>query len=140
MARFDIKGQRIFEVGGKYYFENLGIRNILVGFRPNDLGQILENAVYNHLLYLGWEVKVGVFDTNEIDFVCQKSGETIYIQVALRLDEEKTIDREFGNLLKIKDNYPKYVITNDQFYGSSYNGIKHLYIRDFLKAATIPFG
>jgi uncharacterized protein len=140
VARFDIKGQRIFEVGGKYYFENLGIRNILAGFRSNALGQILENAVYNHLLYIGWEVKVGVFDTNEIDFVCQKSGETIYIQVALRLDEEKTIEREFGNLLKIKDNYPKYVITNDQFYGTSYNGIKHLYIRDFLKAETIPFG
>jgi predicted AAA+ superfamily ATPase len=132
VSRYDIKGRRIFEVGEKYYFENLGIRNILIGYRPDDLGKILENAVYNHLLYKGWEVKVGVFDSNEIDFVCRKNGETMYIQVALRLDEQKTIEREFGNLLKIKDNYPKFVITNDQFYGNTYQGIQHIYIRDFL--------
>jgi len=137
VKRYDIKGRRIFEVGEKYYFENLGIRNILVGFRPEDLGQILENAVYNHLLYNSWDVKVGVFGANEIDFVCQKNGETIYIQVALRLDEHKTIEREFGNLLNIKDNYPKFVITNDPFYGNTYNGIKHIYIRDFLMSKTI---
>lgn len=132
VSRYDIKGRRIFEVGEKYYFENLGIRNILIGFRPDDLGKILENAVFNHLIYKGWEVKVGVFDSNEIDFVCHKNGETMYVQVALRLDEQKTIEREFGNLLKIKDNYPKFVITNDQFYGNTYQGIQHIYIRDFL--------
>jgi len=137
VKRFDIKGRRIFEVGEKYYFENLGIRNIVIGFRPDDLGKILENAVYNHLLFNGWEVKVGVLETNEIDFVCRKNGETIYIQVALRLDEQKTIDREFGNLLKIDDNYPKFVITNDKFTGNSYRGIKHIYIRDFLMLETI---
>lgn len=137
VSRYDIKGRRIFEVGEKYYFENLGIRNILIGYRPDDLGKILENAVFNHLLYKGWGVKVGVLESNEIDFVCQKNGETIYIQVALRLDEQKTIDREFGNLLKIKDNYPKYVITNDQFYGNTYQGIQHVYIRDFLMTETI---
>jgi uncharacterized protein len=137
VSRFDIKGRRIFEIGEKYYFENLGIRNILIGYRPDDLGKILENAVFNHLLYKGWEVKVGVFESNEIDFVCQKNGETIYIQVALRLDEQKTIDREFGNLLKINDNYPKFVITNDQFYGNTYQGIQHIYIRDFLMSETI---
>jgi hypothetical protein len=132
VSRFDIKGRRIFEVGEKYYFENLGIRNILIGYRPDDLGKILENAVFNHLMYKGWEVKVGVFDSNEIDFVCRKNGETMYIQVALRLDEPKTIEREFGNLLRIKDNYPKIVITNDQFYGNTYQGVQHIYIRDFL--------
>lgn len=132
VSRYDIKGRRIFEVGEKYYFENTGIRNILIGYRPDDLGKILENAVYNHLLYKGWEVKVGVFERNEIDFVCQRNGETMYIQVALRLDEQKTIEREFGNLLHINDNYPKYVITNDQFSGNSYQGIQHINIRDFL--------
>lgn len=137
VSRYDIKGRRIFEVGEKYYFENLGIRNILIGYRPDDIGKLLENAVYNHLLYQGWEVKVGVLESNEIDFVCQKNGETVYIQVALRLDEQKTIDREFGNLLKIKDNYPKYVITNDQFYGNTFQGIQHLYIRDFLMLEAI---
>ena len=137
VKRYEIKGRKIFEVGEKYYFENLGIRNIVIGFSPDDLGKILENVVYNHLLYKGWQVMVGVFNSNEIDFVCQKNGETIYIQVALRLDEQKTIDREFGNLLKIKDNYPKFVITNDKFYGNTFNGIKHIYIRDFLMSESI---
>jgi len=139
VKRYEIKGRRIFEIGEKYYFENLGIRNIVMGYRPEDLGKILENVVYNHLLYSGWEVMVGVFETNEIDFVCRKNGETMYVQVALRLDEQKTIDREFGNLLKIKDNYPKFVITNDQFYGNTFNGIKHIYIRDFLMSESITF-
>ena len=137
VKRYEIKGRKIFEVGEKYYFENLGIRNIVIGFSPDDLGKILENVVYNHLLYKGWQVMVGVFNSNEIDFVCQKNGETIYIQVALRLDEQKTIDREFGNLLKIKDNYPKFVITNDKFYGNTFNGIKHIFIRDFLMSESI---
>ena len=132
VSRFDIKGRRIFEIGEKYYFENLGIRNILTGYRPDDLGKIVENAVFNHLLFLGWEVKVGVFESHEIDFVCQRNGETQYIQVALRLDEQKTIEREFGNLLKIKDNYPKFVITNDLFFGNTYQGIQHMNLRDFL--------
>ena len=132
MSRYDIKGRRIFEVGEKYYFENTGISNVIIGYRPDDFGKILENAVYNHLLFKGWEAKVGVFERNEIDFVCQKDGETMYIQVALRLDEQKTIEREFGNLLAINDNYPKFVITNDQFSGNSYQGIQHINIRDFL--------
>jgi predicted AAA+ superfamily ATPase len=132
VSRYDIKGRRIFEVGEKFYFENTGIRNIVIGYRPDDLGKILENVVYNHLLYKGWEVKVGVFERNEVDFVCRRNSETMYIQVALRLDEQKTIEREFGNLLKINDNYPKYVITNDPFSGNSYQGIQHINIRDFL--------
>ncbi len=132
VSRFDIKGRRIFEIGEKYYFENTGIRNILIGYKPDDLGKILENVVYNHLLFLGWEVKIGVLENNEIDFICQKNGETIYVQVALKLDEQKTIDREFGNLLKIKDNYPKFVITNDKFMGNTLHGIKHINIHDFL--------
>ena len=137
VKRYELKGRKIFEVGEKYYFENIGIRNIVIGFSPDDLGKILENVVYNHLLYKGWQVMVGIFNALEIDFVCQKNGETIYIQVALRLDEQKTIDREFGNLLKIKDNYPKFVITNDKFYGNTFNGIKHIYIRDFLMSESI---
>ena len=69
---------------------------------------------------------------NEIDFICEKRSEKVYIQVALQLESEETIKREFGNLLKIQDNYPKWVISNDQFSGNSYEGIKHLCIRDFL--------
>jgi len=85
------------------------------------------------LKYLGYTVKVGVLNAEEIDFVCEKNGETIYIQVAVTLDEQKTIDREFGNLLKIKDNYPKYVITRNGFEGNTYKGIPVLSLMDFFE-------
>ena len=132
VARFDIVGKRIFEIGEKYYFENLGIRNALWGYRLEDKAKILENVVYNHLRYLGYNVKVGVINSEEIDFVCEKQGETLYIQVALVLEEQKTIEREFGNLLKVKDNYPKYVITRNGFEGNTYKGIPVLKLIDFL--------
>lgn len=130
--RYDLVGKRIFEIGDKYYFENMGIRNTIAGYKSQDRAKILENIVYNHLLFNGYQVTVGALGNQEIDFVCEKSSERLYVQVALRLDEESTIQREFGNLLKIQDNYPKIVITNDSFFGNSYEGIKHIYIRDFL--------
>jgi len=83
-------------------------------------------------LISGHDVKVGSLGAKEIDFVCQKSGETIYIQVALSITEPSTIEREFGNLQQIKDNYPKIVITMDEFEGNSYEGIKQLSLREFL--------
>jgi len=132
VERYDLVGKRIFSIGEKYYFENLGLRNNIVGYKPQDAGKILENMVYNHLLYMGYKVKTGAIGPNEIDFICEKRAENVYIQVALQLTEETTIEREFGNLLKIQDNYPKFVITNDRFTGNSYKGIKHIYIRDFL--------
>lgn len=130
--RYDINGKRFFETGNKFYFENLGIRNAIIGYRPQDLGKILENVVYNHLLYLGYEVKIGNLNTKEIDFIAERKGETIYVQVALKLDDETTIKREFENLLQIADNYPKYVVTNTLFEGNTYAGIEHVHIRDFL--------
>ena len=132
VERYDIVGKRIFEVGEKYYFENLGIRNAVRGYNPGDIGKILENVVYNQLVYKGWKVTTGGLYSEEIDFVCEKSGEKMYIQVALRLNDEKTIKREFGNLLKIGDNYAKKVITMDTFTGNTYEGIEHVQIRDFL--------
>jgi len=130
--RYDIIGKRIFETGNKFYFENTGIRNAIIGYRPQDLGKLLENVVYNHLLYLGYKIKVGTIHTKEIDFIGERKGEFIYIQVALKLEDEATIKREFENLLQIDNNYPKYVITNSQFNGNTYQGIQHVYIRDFL--------
>ncbi len=137
VERYDLIGKRIFTIGEKYYFENLGLRNSIVGYKPQDTGKILENMVYNHLLYMGFDIKTGAIGVNEVDFVCEKRSEKVYIQVALQLNEEATIQREFGNLLKIQDNYPKWVITNDRFYGNSYEGIKHMYIRDFLMLKEI---
>ena len=130
--RYDITGKRLFEVGEKYYFENLGIRNALWGYRLEDRGKILENAVHNHLLVSGYTVEVGILDNNEIDFIAQKQGEKLYIQVALTLNEEKTIEREFGNLQKIKDNYPKMIVTLDEFSGNTHEGIITLDLRRFL--------
>jgi predicted AAA+ superfamily ATPase len=137
VGRYDLIGKRIFTIGEKYYFENLGLRNSIVGYKPQDSGKILENLVYNHLLYMGFDIKTGAMGAYEVDFVCEKRAEKIYIQVALQLNEEATIQREFGNLLKIQDNYPKFVITNDRFYGNSFEGIKHIYIRDFLMLKVI---
>lgn len=132
VERYDLIGKRVFEIGEKYYFENMGIRNIVVGYRITDKAKILENLVYNHLLYKGYDVKIGYYGEKEIDFIGEKNGEKLYIQVALKIDSDKTAKREFGNLLKIQDNYPKIVITEDAFGGNSYEGIRHCPIRQFL--------
>lgn len=131
VERYDLIGKRVFEIGEKYYFENMGIRNIVIGYRITDKAKILENLVYNHLLYKGYDIKVGYYGDKEIDFIGEKNGEKLYIQVALKIDGD-TAEREFGNLLKIQDNYPKIVVTEDTFSGNSYKGIRHCPIRQFL--------
>ena len=134
VRRYDIIGKRIFEIGEKYYFENLGIRNGLWGYRLEDLAKIMENVVHNHLVFKGYKVKVGVLSLSEIDFIGEKDGEKIYIQVALSINDPKTLSREFGNLKNIKDNYPKMVITMDNFTGNTFDGIKSIDLRSFLKS------
>lgn len=130
--RYDIEGKRIFEIGEKYYFEDLGIRNALIGYRIQDRAKLLENMVFHHLKIAGFNIKIGGLNTQEIDFVADKNSERIYVQVALTIDSEKTLEREFGNLLKINDNYPKYVVTLDEFDGNSYDGIRCLSLREFI--------
>lgn len=130
--RTDIIGKKIFEVGEKYYFTDIGLRNTIAGFSPFELNLIIENVVYNHLLSSGYKILVGRIADYEIDFVAEKNAEKVYIQVALRITDEKTVHREFGNLLKIKDNYPKYVVTLDEYSGTSYEGIVHIPLRAFL--------
>ena len=132
VPRYDIEGKRIFEIGEKYYFEDLGLRNALIGYRVQDRGKLLENAIFNHLQMAGFDVKIGGLNSQEIDFVAEKNGERIYVQTTLTINEEQTLEREFGNLLKIKDNYPKYVVTMDEFDGNTFEGIKCLSLRDFL--------
>lgn len=129
--RYDLAGKRYFEVGEKYYFEDIGIRNVLVGYRPKDKGKVLESLIFKHLKYLGYDVKVGSFGNLEIDFVAEKNNERVYIQAALAIDNEATELREFGNLLKINDNYPKYVVTWDGFNGNTHDGIAELSVRQF---------
>jgi hypothetical protein len=132
VPRYDMVGKRIFEIGEKYYFENIGIRNGIWGYRLEDRGKIIENVVYNHLLFKGYSVVVGVLNTNEIDFIAQKNGEKQYFQVALTINDIKTIEREFGNLKSIHDNYQKTVITLDAFSGHTYEGIKNISLEEFL--------
>lgn len=137
LGRYDIAGKRFFERGEKYFFENMGIRNAVAGYKPQDKAKRLENVVCNHLITCGYDVKVGTLATEEIDFVCTRNGETLYVQVAIELSRPETIEREFGNLLRIKDNYPKIVVSGERSFENSYEGIEHIYIRDFLSSDLI---
>ncbi|MGI6572143.1 MAG: ATP-binding protein [Fermentimonas sp.] len=138
IKRYDIVGKRLFERGEKYFFENMGIRNAIAGYKPQDRGKRLENLVCNHLLYCGYDVRVGTLATEEIDFVCTRGGETLYVQVAVELSKPETIAREFGNLLKINDNYTKVVVSGERSFENSYEGIAHIHIRDFLSSTLTP--
>lgn len=132
VKRSDLAGKKFFEINEKYYFADLGLRHALIGYRQVDMGKILENLVYNHLQFWGYNIVVGKSGEKEIDFICEKAGEKMYIQVAYLLTDEKTKAREFGNLLEIEDNYPKFVISMDKMAGGDYRGIKHLHLLEFL--------
>lgn len=132
VKRYDISGKRIFEISDKFYFENIGIRNGIWGYRVQDRGKILENIVFNHLIFCGNEVTVGNIEKYEIDFIAARNGEIQYFQVALSLNNEDTIQREFGNLKMISDNFPKTVITMDKFDGNTFDGIKTIDLKSFL--------
>lgn len=133
LRRWDIEGKKFFEIGEKYYFEDLGIRNSIIGYRPMDIGGLLENAVFNKLSIEGYDVKVGVLSNGkEIDFVAEKKGERIYIQVAVNVDNQDTAQREFGNLEAINDNYEKILVTLRDSAPNTHKGIKMLSLRQFL--------
>ncbi len=138
IGRYDIVGKKLFERGDKYFFENMGIHNAVAGYKPQDRAKRLENVVCNHLLFCGYDVKVGTLSPEEIDFVCTRGGETLYVQVAIELSNPETVTREFGNLLKIRDNYPKIVVSGERSFENSYEGIEHIYIRDFLSSTLTP--
>lgn len=131
--RMDLQGKKIFEINQKYYFEDLGIRHAIVGYKQTDINKILENVVYLHLLIKGYKVFIGQLASGkEIDFVASKGNDKLYIQVAYLLVDQKTIDREFGNLLAVSDNYRKIVLSMDEGMHSNYHGVEHLSIREFL--------
>ena len=123
------------ESNDKYYFEDLGLRNILVGNnRVGDIEKLMENVIYLHLKNQGFTIAVGQFRQTEIDFVVQKNGQTMYFQATYLLASEETINREFGNLQLIHDNYPKYVVSLDDFNQDvTKEGIIHLNMRKFLQ-------
>jgi uncharacterized protein len=135
--RVDIQGKRIFEIGEKYYFNDLGLRHSIKGFLPNDINKVIENVIMLHLRAIGYEIFTGVEKDREIDFVCKRNSEKIYVQAAYQITDDKVFNREFGNLLAVKDNFPKYVVTMDSMKWDSYEGIKHLPLRTFLTSENI---
>lgn len=125
--RYNLRGKQTLGGECKYYLNDLAFKNFLFGFYPSDIGYNLENYVFTQLKRMGYKVSVGILNNLEIDFVAQKSEKTIYVQVCYLLSSQKVIDREFGNLLIIKDNHEKFVVSLDDLEFSNYEGIKHLH-------------
>ncbi len=136
VRRLDIIGKKRFEINEKYFFSDLGLKHSIVPFHGNQIGNIFENLVYNQLIYLDYQVFIGKHQNREIDFVIQKGNDTKYIQVAYQLPNKKVREREFGNLLKIEDNFEKIVVSSDEF-ATDYKGIRHIHILDFLNSEEI---
>jgi len=131
VARNDLLGKKILNVNEKYYIADHGIREAIMENNQKNINQVLENIVYFEMLRRGYNIKIGKVDNLEVDFVCKKNDETIYIQVSYLLASEDTKEREFSVLENIKDNYPKYVLSMDEF-DMSRNGIKHVNLIKFL--------
>lgn len=131
VKRQDLRGKKILTVNEKYYVADHGVREAVFGGNQRDINLVLENIVYLELLRRGYVVTVGKVGDKEIDFICESQGNRLYIQVAYLLASEETIQREFGVYERVRDNYPKYVLTLDEF-DMSRDGIKHRNIRDFL--------
>lgn len=131
VKREDLQGKQILASNEKYYIADHGIREAVFGGNTKDINRILENVVYMELIRRDYEITVGKTGDKEIDFVCSKRGEKLYVQVTYLLATDETIVREFGVYDSIRDNFPKYVVSLDEF-DMSRNGIKHRNIRDFL--------
>lgn len=132
--RQDLQGKQILATNEKYYMADHGLREAVFGGNMRDINLILENIVYMELLRRGYSVTVGKAGDKEIDFVCQKQNQKLYVQVCYLLASEETVNREFGVYAAIPDNFPKYVVSMDEI-DMSRDGIKHCKFRDFL---TLP--
>jgi predicted AAA+ superfamily ATPase len=136
VPRYDLKGKEILKTQEKFYVSDISLIYATMGNRDRMIGGILENIVFLELKRRGYSVFVGKIGSNEIDFVAEMNGNKMYLQVAYKLESEQTVQREFGNLLAIDDQFPKYVITMDEFWKDSIEGVNHLYITDFLLKET----
>lgn len=132
VSRFDLKGKEILKTQEKYYVNDLSLIYATMGFRDRMIGGMLENIVYLDLKRRGYNIFIGKLGNNEIDFVCELKEEKIYIQVAYKIESENTVNREFNSLLKINDNFHKYVVTMDDVWKDNIQGVKHMQIHDFL--------
>lgn len=128
--RYDLQGKSVLKTQEKFYLADASLKYSMMGFNPKSLAAMLENIVYFELRRRGYEVYIGKNETKEIDFVAVRRDERIYVQVCRSLSEES--DRETVNLLEIKDHYPKYVVTLDEFASGNINGVKIVHLADFL--------
>jgi len=129
--RYDIRGKERLKTNGKYYVVDTGLRNKLIGYRQGNMGHVVENIVYLQLLRLGYEVNVGKNLSQEVDFIAVKGSVRLYFQVSLTALDDSTYEREMNSLLKINDQYSKYLITMDKI-DLSKEGIMHLNLFDLL--------
>jgi len=132
IPRFDIKGKELLKTQEKYFLSDLGLLYAKYGFKDRFISGILENMVMLEMKRRGYSVYVGKLENLEIDFIGIKQNEKIYIQVAYKMLEPKTIDREFGPLMQVNDSYPKFVVSMDETWKDNIDGIKHCFIPDFL--------
>lgn len=131
--RYNLKGKMFLSTNSKYYAVDISLRNMLVKGSESDIGHILENIVYLELKRRGFNVYVGQLDDGEIDFVAVKDNDTVYYQVSATVLDENTLKRELAPLRKVQDNYPKYLLTLDEIFGSAdYDGIKKINVLDWL--------
>jgi predicted AAA+ superfamily ATPase len=137
VSRYDVKGKEILKTQEKFYLSDISLLYATIGYRDRQISGILENIVFLELKRRGYQIYIGKVDTKEIDFIAEKRNEKIYIQVAYKLDNEQTIEREISVLQSINDNFPKYVITMDEFWKENIDGIKHLHISDFLQMKSL---
>jgi uncharacterized protein len=132
VPRYDLKGKEILKTQEKFYLSDISLLYATLGYNDRRISGVLENLVFLELKRRGYAVYVGKWDVKEIDFVAEKQGLKIYIQVAFKLENTATIEREFSTLLAIKDQFPKYVVTMDEFWKDSMEGVEHWHIADFL--------
>lgn len=131
-SRYDLQGKEILKTQEKFYLADTALRYSVLGYNTDSVASSLENVIYLELCRRGYTVNVGKTNDGEIGFVASRQNERIYIQVTQEISSEKTEKREYERLLKIRDNYPKYVLTTDTFGGGNYKGIKTMHIADFL--------
>lgn len=132
VGRYDIKGKQLLKTLEKNYIIDMGFRNMLLGYRDADRGHILENIVFLELIRREYRVYIGKVGETEVDFVCEKPNEKMYIQVTETIGSQKTRERELRPLRMISDNYEKIILSMDRNYINSYDGIKSLNLIDWL--------
>ena len=131
-SRYDLRGKEILKTQEKFYLADTSLRYSVLGYNSDTVASSLENVVYLELCRRGYDVQIGKTPDGEIDFVATKQNNKLYVQVTQEIKSEKTEKREYERLLEVRDNYPKYVLTTDDFSGGNYLGIKTMHIADFL--------